>query len=150
MRLTALATLCLVCAFATLPTAPAAAADGWTLNTFRNPSVGLEYRRGAVSVHSGYYTTILRNPGDADSEPSGFWRTGATLWWGERAYASLSHLRGLDGQRRSRDFAIVEAGVQFEPRDGLKLRLGLALIPASQGFERKLNPTPGVSLALPL
>ncbi len=130
--------------------APAAAADGWTLNTFRNPSVGLEYRRGAVSVHSGYYTTILRDPGDADSEASGFWRTGVTGWWGERAYASMSHLRALDGQRRGRDFVIVEAGLQFEPRQGLKLRLGVALIPGAKGFERKVNPTPGIGLALPL
>ncbi len=149
MRPILFATL-LATTLAVLPAAPASAADGWTLNTFRNPSVGLEVRRGAWSVHSGYYTTILRDPGDAESEPSGFWRSGVTAWWGERAYASLSHLRALDGQRRGRDFAIVEAGLQFEPRAGLKLRLGLALIPAAQGFERKLNPTPGVSLALPL
>ncbi len=150
MRIAALASSALVALLGLLATTPATAADGWTFNTFRNPSIGLERRQGAWSVHSGYYTTILRDAGDARSEASGFWRTGVTAWWGERAYASLSHLRGLDGRRQGRDFAIVEAGWQFEPRDGLKLRMGLALIPAAHGFEHKLNPTPGLSLALPL
>ena len=129
---------------------PAQAADGWTFNAFRNPSIGVEYRRGALSTHAGYYTTILRDPGDASSEASGFWRTGVTLWWEERAYASLSHLRGLDGQRRGKDFAMAEVGLQFEPWNDVLLRVGVAAIPAAHGFKRKVNPTPGISVRVPL
>lgn len=128
----------------------ATAADGWTFNAFRNPSIGLEYRRGALSTHAGYYTTILRDPGDAPGRASGFWRTGVTVWWQERAYASLSHLRGLDGQRRGEDFAIAEVGLQYEVWDGALFRLGVAAIPAAHGFKRKINPTPGLSLRLAL
>jgi hypothetical protein len=134
-----------------LPAALAAqAGDGWTVNAFRNPSVGLEYRHGALSVHSGYYTTILRDAGAARSEASGFARTGVTLWLGDRWYASLSHLRGLDGARDGRDFAIAEAGVQFTPWSDVHLRLGVAVIPAAHGFARKVNPTPGLSLGFTL
>ncbi len=89
-------------------------------------------------------------PGDARSEASGFWRTGVTLWWEERAYASVSHLRGLDGQRRGKDFAMAEVGLQFEPWNDVLLRIGVAAIPAAHGFKRKVNPTPGLSVRVPL
>jgi hypothetical protein len=118
----------------------------WSLNGFRNPSVGLEYRKGDYSVHAGYYSTILRDPGSARSEASGFARVGATRWFDDRWYVSASALRGVDGPRDGRNFVIVEAGAQVRPHPKVALRLGVAVIPAAHGFKTKVNPTPGVSL----
>lgn len=137
-------------ALALLMASPLAAAGDWSVNTFRNPSIGIEYRSGDYSFHTGYYTTILRDRGDAAGEASGFIRTGVTRWIDDRYYVSLSHLRGVDGARDGRDFAIVDAGVQFRPWPRVGVRLGVALIPAAHGFARKVNPTPGVNIEVPL
>lgn len=134
----------------TIGAAGPAAAGEWSFNTFRNPSIGVEYRDGALSYHAGYYTTILRDPGSRRSEASGFSRLGVTFWLDDRWYASLSHLRGLDGPRDGRDFAIVEAGYQHRLGDTVSVRLGVAVIPAAHGFRTKVNPTPGLSLRVPL
>lgn len=125
-----------------------ASAGDLYLNGFRNPSIGPEYRVGNVSLHVGYYTTILSDEDDSGDDAQGFVRSGVTLWHGERWYASLSHLYGLDGPREKKHFAIAEVGVQFIVWSHVALRLGVAVIPAANGFDTKVNPTPGISLRL--
>lgn len=47
-----------------------------SINGFRNPSIGLEYRLHQVSVHGGYYLTAFKS-----GENTRFIKTGITYWF---------------------------------------------------------------------
>jgi hypothetical protein len=118
-----------------------------SINMFRNPSVGLEFRRNHLSVHAGYYPTNFES-----GVTTSFIRTGATYWFlpfsrkekPSSFYTSLSYLRGLDRDYEDRNAMIAEAGVRWMIVKGLNLRLGVATL-YSPGRKVQVNPTPGIS-----
>ena len=123
-----------------------------SINAFRNPSIGLEYRRSHVSVHAGYYPTIVSQDGAGKNVTTSFVRTGLTYWFlpvGRRDnpssfYASASYLRGLDRDYEGDNGAMGEVGFRWFIWKGLNVRIGAAVL-ASPGKNLKLNPTPGIS-----
>ncbi|SOD79700.1 hypothetical protein [Spirosoma fluviale] len=118
-----------------------------SINGFRNPSIGLEYRRSHVSVHAGYYPTNFTS-----GVTTSFVRTGLTYWFlpvGQRSnpssfYASGSYVRGLDRDYEGKNGVMGEAGFRWMVWQGLNLRLGIAVLKAP-GQDLKVNPTPGIS-----
>ncbi len=118
-----------------------------SLNGFRNPSIGAEYRYKHLSVHAGYYTTAFES-----GVFTNFLKTGLTLWFlpvGKKEnpssfYASLSYARGLTRDYKHADAAIGEVGFRWMVWRGLNLRLGVAAL-VSEGHDLKINPTPGIS-----
>ncbi|MEJ0055662.1 MAG: hypothetical protein WDN75_08460 [Bacteroidota bacterium] len=69
----------------------------FSINGFRNPSVGLEFRHRQISYHAGYYPTAFKA-----GENTNFVKIGVTGWFlpvGEKEnpssfYAGVSYLRG--------------------------------------------------------
>lgn len=126
-----------------------------SINAFRNPSIGLEYRRSHVSVHGGYYPTIVSQDIAGKNVTTSFIRTGITYWFlpvGRREnpssfYASASYIRGIDRDYEGNNGAIAEVGFRWFVWQGLNLRIGTALL-ASPGKNLKLNPTPGISYSI--
>ena len=47
-----------------------------SVNGFRNPSIGLEYRKNHVSVHAGYYITALEAGITKQVSRHGFFQSG--------------------------------------------------------------------------
>jgi hypothetical protein len=127
-----------------------AAADELNINAFRNPSIGLEYRRGAVAAHAGLYPTIISKDAMGVNETSWFGRAGASYfllphsWYGQRPsefYVSASYLRGLNlGHGNA---ALVDVGYRWMVWEGLNVRLGVAMF-LERGHAVKINPTPGI------
>jgi hypothetical protein len=136
--------------------APADAERELSINLFRSPSIGLEYRWRALSVHAGAYPTIVEPGARGISGTTLFLRTGlrADLWTfhptsaGRSAlFADVSYVRGLnDGWRNG---LLTELGVRLRIWSGLEARLGAALLLA-EGHRPRLNPTPGLSWVVPL
>ncbi|GAB2563242.1 hypothetical protein [Spirosoma aerophilum] len=120
-----------------------------SVNGFRNPSIGLEYRRSHVSVHAGYYPTNFTS-----GVTTSFVRTGLTYWFlpvGKRPnpssfYLSASYVRGLDRDYEAKNGAMGEVGFRWMIWEGLNLRIGVAVLTAP-GQDLKVNPTPGISYA---
>lgn len=118
-----------------------------SINGFRNPSIGLEYRRHHVSIHAGYYVTNF-----APNVTTQFAKTGLTYWFlpvGQREnsssfYTSVSYLRGLNREYERQNAASAEVGFRWMVWRGLNLRLGILAL-ASNGKDLKINPTPGIS-----
>lgn len=118
-----------------------------SINAFRNPSIGLEYRRSHVSVHAGYYVTAF-TPGVTTR----FAKTGLTYWFlpvGQREnpssfYASVSYLRGMNLDYEKQNSVAAEVGFRWMVWRGLNLRLGVIAL-TSSGKDLKINPTPGIS-----
>ncbi len=127
-----------------------------SINAFRNPSIGLEYRLRHVSGHVGYYPTIVSQDVTGKNVTTSFIRAGLTYWlWpvGRREnpssfYVSVSYVRGLDRDYEGDNGAMGEFGFRWFVWRGLNLRLGTALL-VSPGHALKLNPTPGVSYSIP-
>lgn len=123
-----------------------------SLNFFRNPSIGLEYRRNHFSVHTGYYPTIFSSNGASRSYTNSFWRTGVSLWylpWGQGAvpsslYSSVSWARGLDFDYKNQNTLMLETGARLHIWQGLQVRLGVVM---SLGADQatRVNPTPSVN-----
>ncbi len=118
-----------------------------SLNGFRNPSIGLEYRYHHFSVHAGYYVTAL-----TAGETTKFIKTGLTAWFlpiGHKEtpssfYAGASYLRGLNRAYEGQNALAVETGFRWMIWKGLNLRIGgIALIAKDQRL--RINPTPGIS-----
>ena len=71
----------------------------FSVNGFRSPSIGLEYRHQGISVHAGYYITAFEK-----GKTTQFFKAGATIWFlpvGKKEnpssfYAGASYLRGLN------------------------------------------------------
>lgn len=120
------------------------------LNLFRNPSIGLEYRLGDVSVHGGLYPTIISKNAAGKNQTSWFVRAGLSTFflghsfYGQRPsefYLSASYLRGLNLGRGNA--ALTEAGYRWMVWQGLNLRIGVAVL-LERGSDVKVNPTPGI------
>jgi hypothetical protein len=120
------------------------------LNLFRNPSIGLEYRLGAFSVHGGFYPTVISKNAAGQNETSWFVRAGLSTFflghsfYGQRPsefYLSGSYLRGLNLGRGNA--ALVETGYRWMVWQGLNLRLGVAVL-LEPGRDVRVNPTPGI------
>ena len=87
-----------------------------SINGFRNPSIGLEYRFGHISVHAGYYLTVLES-----RETYSFLKTGLTLWAlpvdhkpiPSSLYAGVSYLRGNNFEYKNKDALGLEAGFRW-------------------------------------
>lgn len=119
----------------------------FSINGFRNPSIGLEYRYRHVSVHAGYYMTAFEK-----GVTIKFIKAGATAWFlpiGKKDnpssfYAGASYLRGINLDYKNQDAVVMEAGFRWMVWKGFNLRIGaIALTAKGQGI--KINPTPGIS-----
>jgi hypothetical protein len=118
-----------------------------SINGFRNPSIGAEYRYKSVSIHSGYYSTAFEA-----GKYTNFIRTGLTYWFlpvGRKEnpssfYSSVSYARGLTRDYENKNAAIGEVGFRWMVWKGLNLRLGVAAL-AAKSESLKISPTPGIS-----
>lgn len=123
-----------------------------SVNAFRNPSIGLEFRHQHVSIHAGYYTTAFQ-PG----EYTNFVKTGLTYWFlpvdkkeiPSSFYAGASYMRGLTRNYTNKNAVAVETGFRWMIWKGLNVRLGVVAVTA-KGKELKINPTPGISYSIKL
>lgn len=121
-----------------------------SINGFRNPSIGLEYRHQHVSVHAGYYTTAFKK-----GEYTNFIKTGMTYWFlpvGKKEipssfYAGASYLRGLTREYKNKNALGFEGGFRWMIWKGLNFRIG-AIAVAAKGQDVKINPTPGISYSI--
>ena len=118
-----------------------------SINGFRNPSIGVEYRYKHISVHAGYYPTNFESGITTE-----FVRTGVTYWFlpvGKKEnpssfYGSLSYARGMNRDYKDQNAAIAEAGFRWMVYKGINLRIGIAAL-AAENKDVKINPTPGIS-----
>ncbi len=118
-----------------------------SINAFRNPSIGAEYRINHIAVHAGYYPTNFESGVTTE-----FLKAGLTYWFlpiGNKEnpssfYGSLSYARGLTRDYKDQNAAIAELGFRWMIYKGFNFRLGVAAL-ASEGKALKINPTPGVS-----
>jgi hypothetical protein len=119
----------------------------FSVNGFRNPSVGLEFRHRQISYHAGYYPTAFKA-----GENTSFVKVGVTSWFlpvGKKEnpssfYAGASYLRGMSREYDGKNAVGVEAGFRWMVWKGLNFRIG-AIGVASAGKTFKINPTPGIS-----
>ena len=118
-----------------------------SINGFRNPSIGLEYRHRQVSVHAGYYITALEA-----GITTKFLKAGATAWFlpiGKREnpssfYAGASYLRGINLDYNKENALGLEAGFRWMVWKGINIRIG-AIALVAKGHDVQINPTPGIS-----
>ena len=119
----------------------------FSVNGFRNPSIGLEYRRQHVSFHAGYYTTAFKS-----GDYTNLVKTGLTYWFlpvdkkeiPSSFYAGASYMRGLTREYKNKNAVGMEAGFRWMIWKGLNVRVG-AIAVAAKGQDLKINPTPGIS-----
>ena len=119
----------------------------FSINGFRNPSIGLEYRHQQVSVHAGYYTTAFKS-----GEYTNFIKAGTAYWFapvGKKEnpssfYAGASYLRGINREYKNKNAFAAEAGFRWMIWKGLNFRIGAIAVKA-KGQPVKINPTPGIS-----
>jgi hypothetical protein len=117
-----------------------------SINFFRAPSIGAEYRYHQVSIHAGYYLTAF------SGETNNFIKTGLTYWFlpvGKKVnpssfYAGVSYMRGLDNEYENKNAIGTEAGFRWMIWKGLNLRIG-AIAVAAKDESLKLNPAGGIS-----
>ncbi|MGC3943713.1 MAG: hypothetical protein QM762_04095 [Chryseolinea sp.] len=118
-----------------------------SINGFRNPSVGLEYRWKQISMHGGYYPTAFKA-----GENTSFLKIGTSFWFlpvGRKEnpssfYAGIGYLRGYNGEYENKNAMSMEAGFRWMVWKGLNLRIG-AIAVAGGGESVKINPAPGIS-----
>lgn len=118
-----------------------------SVNGFRNPSIGLEYRVNHLSAHAGYYITNFESGITTE-----FVKTGVTYWFlpvdqkeiPSSFYAGASYLRGLTRDYQNKNGVALEAGFRWMIWKGLNFRIG-AIALAAPGESIKINPTPGLS-----
>ena len=119
----------------------------FSINGFRNPSIGLEYRYHHLSIHGGYYITALES-----GITTKFVKAGLTAWFlpvGKKTnpssfYAGASYLRGINLDYNKDNALGLEAGFRWMVWKGINLRIGgIALI--AKGHDTRINPTPGIS-----
>jgi hypothetical protein len=122
----------------------------FSVNGFRNPSIGLEYRHQQVSIHAGYYTTAFKS-----GEYTNFIKAGTTYWFapvGKKEnpssfYAGAAYLRGLTRDYKNKNAFAAEAGFRWMIWKGVNFRIG-AIALAAKGQDVKINPTPGISYSI--
>lgn len=118
-----------------------------SLNGFRNPSIGAEYRYQNLSVHAGYYITALES-----GITTKFVKAGLTAWFlpiGKKTnpssfYAGASYLRGINLDYNNENALGLEAGFRWMVWKGINLRIG-AIALVAEGHKVRINPTPGIS-----
>ena len=118
-----------------------------SINGFRAPSVGAEFRKNQWSVHAGYYPTAFKS-----GENTSFFKAGATIWFlpvGKKThpssfYAGVDYLRGFNRDYDQKNALGVEAGFRWMVWKGLNLRIGGIMV-AAEGESIRINPTPGIS-----
>jgi hypothetical protein len=119
----------------------------FSVNGFRNPSIGVEYRHQHISVHAGYYVTAFER-----GITTKFFKAGVTAWFlpiGKKEnpssfYAGIAYMRGINLDYKDENALGMEAGFRWMVWKGINLRIG-AIGVASKGHELKINPTPGIS-----
>ena len=122
----------------------------FSVNGFRNPSIGLEYQRKQISVHAGYYPTNFES--DVTTE---FMKAGLTYWFlpvGKKEipssfYGGVSYLRGTTRDYRDTNAIGLETGFRWYAWKGLNLRIGVIAL-AAEGKSLKINPTPSISYSI--
>lgn len=128
-----------------------------SITGFRNPSTGLEYRWNHLSVHAGFYPTILATGSKGEDQDNSFYRFGVGYWFlpfGKQEtpsafYVSASYLTRSNTTVRVTNAAIFDAGVRWVVWRGLALRLGVSTTAADNGLWY-VNPTPGISYSFRL
>lgn len=118
-----------------------------SINGFRNPSIGLEYRYKNVSVHGGYYITALES-----GVTTKFLKIGWTGWFlpvGKKEnpssfYVGGSYLRGLNQEYKDENALAYEAGFRWMVWKGINIRIG-AIVLTSKGHDTRINPTPSIN-----
>lgn len=121
-----------------------------SINSFRNPSIGLECHRKQVSIHAGYYPTNFTSGVTTE-----FLKAGVSYWflpWGKKEipsslYVGSSYLRGLTRDYKDQNAIAFEAGARFVVWKGLNFRLG-AIALAAEGKDLKINPTPSIAYSI--
>ncbi len=119
----------------------------FSINGFRNPSIGAEFRLKSVSVHAGYYPTAFKAGENTD-----FFKAGATVWFlpvGKKEnpssfYAGADYLRGFSRDYDGKNALGLEAGFRWMVLKGLNFRIGVIAV-AGAGESVKFNPAPGIS-----
>ena len=121
-----------------------------SINGFRNPSMGAEFRLNKVSVHAGYYPTAFKS-----GENTSFFKAGTTFWFlpvGKKEipssfYAGVNYLRGFNRDYENKNALGLETGFRWMVWKGLNLRLG-AIVVTAQGQSTKINPASGISYSI--
>jgi len=119
----------------------------FSINGYRNPSVGLEFRVKQVSLHAGYYPSNFKA-----GETTDFFKLGTTFWFlpvGKKVnpssfYAGVDYLRGLSFDYDQKNVVGLETGFRWMIWKNLNLRVG-AIVVVGGGESVKLNPTSGLS-----
>src|SRR5262249_15951771 len=119
----------------------------FSINGYRNPSVGLEFRLRQVSLHAGYYPSNFKAGVTTD-----FFKAGTTVWFlpvGKKEnpssfYAAVDYLTGLSFDYKDKNALGMETGFRWMIRKGLNLRVG-AIVVTGAGQGPKLNPTSALS-----
>lgn len=119
----------------------------FSINGFRNPSIGAEFRVKQMSVHAGYYPTAFKA-----GENTSFFKAGFTLWFlpvGKKQkpssfYAGASYLRGFNRDYKEKNALGIETGFRWMAWKGLNVRIG-AIAVTAKDRSLKINPAPGIS-----
>jgi len=124
----------------------------FSLNGFRNPSIGGEFRYKSVSFHAGYYPTNFTS-----NVTTEFIKTGVTYWFLPVSksknlssfYSSISYAKGQSLEYKNKDSYISEIGFCWYFYKGFNFRVGVAAL-AANGKKTEINPTPGISYSFPI
>ena len=123
----------------------------YSLNFFRNPSIGGEFRYEQVSIHAGYYVTNFE-----PNITTRFYKLGISYWFfpinlsmdkqknPSSFYISQSYAKGINLDYKEKDTSMTEIGFRWVIWKGFNFRLGINALVA-QGETTKFNPTPGIS-----
>lgn len=123
-----------------------------SVNLFRNPSMGIEKRVDQISIHIGFYPTVVSKNAEGKNENTSFIKVGMSFWylpWGDKLipsslFSTFSFVHGLSRSYKGQNGFMVETGSRVMIEDHFNFRLGAALLKAKE-HPWKLNPTPGLS-----
>lgn len=125
--------------------APEFASRRLSVNVFRAPSTGLDYRMGDHgSVHAGFYPTVLRIEGERENV--NLVRLGGTFWLrtGSGPYLSSGVALSLERAAWGHSFAN-ELGWHQNFGSRWAARLGAIVLTTTDLERSRLNPTVGMS-----
>lgn len=125
-----------------------------SFNGFRNPSIGLEYRKNQFSIHGGYYTTNFE-----ENITTKFYKAGGSYWFfpndfsfdksgnPSSFYIGASYGSGINLDYKGKDTFMLESGYKWFVWKGLNFRLGIIGLYANEE-SLKVNPTPSINYSL--
>lgn len=125
-----------------------------SFNGFRNPSIGLEYRKNQFSVHGGYYVTNFE-----ENITTRFYKVGGSYWFFRKDfsfdqsgnpssfYIGASYGSGINLEYKGKDTFMMETGYKWYVWRGLNFRLGIIGLFANEE-SAKLNPTPSINYSI--